>query len=378
MRKKWLAILFIIVFCLGLAGCQSSHARRNVSPVEKGNQEEAVPVNNNQTGENSARLEVHFIDVGQGDSILVKSPSGQAMLVDAGEQEQGQRVVDYLHSQGVAKLTVLVATHPHSDHIGGLGAVLNSFAVERVYMPRVTHNTEQFRDLLTRIKSQGLKITTARAGVGIPLDGVNAEFIAPQGSGYKDLNDYSAVIKLTCGENSFLLMGDAEEASEREMLESGVNLRAEVLKVGHHGSYSSSTLAFLQAAKPQYAVIMCGKDNDYGHPHQETLERLRVMGIRVYRSDVNGNLVMKCESPSLRVEAERNDGRPDDGAGKITRAVTPVPGAAGSNIYIGNINSHKFHRPDCNTLPKKSNQIYFHSRNEALQKGYSPCGRCRP
>jgi beta-lactamase superfamily II metal-dependent hydrolase len=249
------------------------------------------------------QLTVHFLDVGQGDSILIQFPDDRAMLIDAGPDESGAPVVSYLKQQGVKRIDYLAATHPHADHIGGMAAVIREFDIGRVYMPKITHNTKLFEDLLLSVKKKGLKITPARAGLNImEQDGLYASFLAPCGSGYERLNNYSAVVKIQYGSTSFILTGDAEEQSEKEMLAGGANLRADVLKVGHHGSSSSTTAAFLKSVSPGYAVISAGAGNQYGHPHQETLNKLTGAGVKIYRTDSDGTVIFLSDGQALTVK----------------------------------------------------------------------------
>ncbi|AOQ23980.1 hypothetical protein MTAT_06180 [Moorella thermoacetica] len=241
--------------------------------------------------EEAGKLRVHFLDVGQGDAILVQLPGGQNILIDAGTNEAGPVVVQDLKQYAVAKLDYVIGTHPHEDHIGGLDQVINTFPVGKVYLPRVNNNTASYRELLLAIKNKGLKVTEARAGVSIPLgDGVQALFINPAKKNYDDLNDWSAVLRLTYGQTSFLFTGDAGSAAEEEMLASHQPLRADVLKVAHHGSRTATGTAFLKAVAPTYAVISVGKGNDYGHPHAQTLKRLQQAGVKVYRTDRDGTI----------------------------------------------------------------------------------------
>lgn len=208
----------------------------------------------------TGELEVHFIDVGQGDSIFVQLRGGKTMLIDAGDASQGPTVVSYLKAQGVKTIDCLVATHPHADHIGGMLHVLDAFTIKDVFMPRTGHTTTTYEDLLLKLKEKGLKVTGAKAGVSVlEASNLSAAFIAPHGSKYNEINDWSAVLRLRYGDVIFLLTGDAGERSEGEMLLSSVvSPKADVLKVGHHGSNSSTSNQFLKAVAPKYAVISCG------------------------------------------------------------------------------------------------------------------------
>ena len=253
-----------------------------------------------------AELKVHFLDVGQGDSILIQFPDGRNMLVDAGGNDDASKVVSYLKKTDVKRLDYLIGTHPHEDHIGSLDTVINSFQIGDVIMPKVTHTTRTFRDVLEAIDRKGLQIRPAKAGVSIMEDGLlAARILAPCREDYDELNDYSAVIMLTCGEVSFLLSGDAEALSEKDILASGVAVKADVLKVGHHGSNSSTSAAFLKAVGPSYAVISVGAENDYGHPHQVTLDRLRKQGVEVLRTDRQGTVLFTTDGKELSFTTEK-------------------------------------------------------------------------
>lgn len=245
------------------------------------------------------KLKVHFIDVGQADSILIQTPDGKSMLIDAGNNADGQAVVSYLKGQGVSKIDILVGTHPHEDHIGGMDNVINSFEIGQIYMPKVSHTTKTYEDVLTAISRKGLKITSPTPGSTFSLGEVRFTILAPNSSTYEDMNDYSIVLKMEYGNTSFLFTGDAEQVSENEIIAKGYNLKADVLKVGHHGSSSSTSQAFLDKVSPKYAVIMVGSDNNYGHPHKETMDKLEAKGIPVYRTDENGTIVATSDGNNI-------------------------------------------------------------------------------
>ena len=245
------------------------------------------------------KLTVHYIDVGQGASQLIQTPSGKTMLIDGGNNDDEQRMVSYLKKQGISKVDVLIGTHPDADHVGGLDAVVDAFDIGKIYMPKVSSNTKTFESLLTSIQNKGLKVTTAKAGVTIDLDDqLDVTMVAPVKS-YDDKNEMSAVVKLTFNKNSFLFTGDAESGSESDMINSGTNLKSDVLLVGHHGSNSSTSQAFLNAVNPTYAVIQVG-DNSYGHPTDNILKRLHNKNVKIYRNDLQGTIVFTSDGTNIK------------------------------------------------------------------------------
>ena len=259
-------------------------------------------------GSASGTLEVYFFDVGQGDSELIRLPGGENILIDAGTSSTEDELVGELRSLGAETLDLVVATHPHADHIGGMAAVIDAFDVRQVVMPRIsesdTPTTKTYENLLQSIADKGLTITPAEPGDGLlSSGGAVLTVLAPNGEDYGDLNNYSVVLRLTYGEDSFLFTGDAEEASEEEMLSLDWPLTATVLKCGHHGSETSTSPAFLDAVSPQYAVISCGVDNDYGHPDAVTLEKLEAAGAEVFRTDLQGTILASTDGSGVTMTA---------------------------------------------------------------------------
>ncbi|MGG1400186.1 ComEC/Rec2 family competence protein [Bacillus salipaludis] len=249
-------------------------------------------------------MQVHFINVGQGDSIYIKTAAGDDIIIDGGNKD-GSDVVAYLKKQKVKDIEVMISTHPDADHIGGLDEVLKAFKVKSVYAPKVSNNTLAFKDFLTAVKREGLKVKTAQKGVKLPLKGVNATFVAPVKTYAKsDLNDWSAVLRLVYGKKSFLFTGDAEIKSEMDMIQSKQTLKSDVLKVGHHGAKTSTSSAFLKAVKPTYAVVSVGK-NSYGHPTSTVINRLKAQKVKTYRTDKSGHIIFTTNGTNLSVKTVR-------------------------------------------------------------------------
>jgi competence protein ComEC len=243
-------------------------------------------------------IKVHFIDVGQADCILIQQ-GNDSMIIDGGNNDDGDLLTQYIKDQGITKLDYVVGTHAHEDHIGGLDNVINTYSVDKIMFPKQTATTKTFEDFVMSVINKGMKLYSPRVGEIFKLGEATFEIMAPNSASYEDANDYSIVIKLTYGNNSFLLTGDAEAVSESEMINKGLNLKADVLKVGHHASKSSTTKEFLNKVKPKYAVISVGKDNSYGHPNQLTLDRLKDSGIPIYRTDLQGTIIATSDGDNI-------------------------------------------------------------------------------
>lgn len=243
-------------------------------------------------------LKLHFIDVGQADSILLEQ-NGEFMLIDGGNKDDSSIVIEYLKKKGVEELKYVIATHIHEDHIGGLPAILKSFPTNNFYIGKRTATTNIYKNLVSTAKSLKLTFTEPKISTKLNLGGAEITVVAPNSSGYKDLNNDSIVLRVVYGNNSFLLTGDAEGESEVEMIKSGQNIKADLLKIGHHGSTSSTTSAFLKAVSPKYAIISVGKDNSYKHPSKSAMDRLKIASIPVYRTDESGTIVVTSDGINI-------------------------------------------------------------------------------
>lgn len=295
-RKKrpmpvWAAVLILLVAAAGYFLNQGS-------PASSPGPNTAV-----QTQANGDAL-IYYLDVGQGDSQLIRLPDGKNILIDAGTRSSAKSLVNYLKDLGVKKIDTLIATHPHEDHIGGMPEVIQNFEIGKIYVPKVADNqiptTKIYESFLNAVADKGLKLTAAKGGdVILDSGGARLEFFAPNGETYDGLNSYSIVAKLTYGQKSFLFTGDAEKDSEDEMVKLGDALKSDVLKCGHHGSSTSTSVTFLNAVAPDYAVISCGVDNDYGHPHKETMDRLERAGVTIYRTDQQDTILARCDGESI-------------------------------------------------------------------------------
>lgn len=257
-----------------------------------------------QTVNNSEdNLKVHFIDVGQGDSIFIELPNDEVMLIDAGESSEEEKVYNYITDLGYNNIDYVVGTHPHTDHIGGLEYIINNISVENIYMPKAVSTSKTYESLLNTISNKNLKVKVAKANVSIiSSDNLSVNIIAPNSESYSNLNNYSAVIKIDYYNNSFLFMGDAEVLSEEEITS---DVQADVIKVGHHGSDSSSSLEFLNKVKPKYAIISVGANNQYDHPYDSILSRYESIGAQVYRTDLDGTIVATSDGTNINITKEK-------------------------------------------------------------------------
>lgn len=310
-------------------------------------------------------LTVHFIDVGQADCALLEC-GGEYMLIDGGNREDGQLVISYLEQQGVETLSAVVCTHAHEDHVGGLPSVLAVYPTAAVYAPTRTYSSNVFDDFLYYTDQQRLEVTIPAPGDAFALGGAEVTVLGPVKS-YAETNDTSIVLRVDYGSNSFLFTGDMEVAAENDMLDywgSRMDWEVDVLKVGHHGSNTSTGYRFLYEVNPDYGVISVEKGNSYGHPHDEPLSRLKDAGVVLLRTDKLGTILAHADGKEITFTWDNQNAVPEDAE------------PAESVTYIGNINSKKLHTEDCASLPAEKNRVEFSSYEEAVAQGYTPCGSC--
>ena len=334
--------IIVSIICLSLilisAGCTDSTDTPSESTLKQPTPNTGAP-----SGQN---LTIHFLDVGQGDSILVEY-NNKDMLIDAGESDQGEVVTDYLQDQGISTLDYVVATHPHSDHIGGMNDVLNNFQVEHFIDSGYPHTSKTYENMLITIDQKDIPFEVVKAGQTIDFGpAVDIEVLNPGTTYSDDLNENSVVLKVTYGDTSFLLMGDAGLESEEHIMEAGYNVDSDILKVGHHASRSASGATFISAVSPELSVIEVGAGNSYGHPHTEILNRLQKAST-VYRTDLDGTIIVTTDGSTFTVTTDKS-GTVSSGSGAYSSATstteTPeshediTPSSAESIVYVSDLN----------------------------------------
>jgi len=335
--------------------------------------------NEKVTGE----LKVTYLDVGQADCILIQNGSS-SMLIDAGNNGDADAVIGYIKEQGIDKLDYVIGTHPHEDHIGGLDAVIKTFDIDVIYMPKVTTTTKTFEDVILAIRSKGMSIKTPIPGSTFSLGDAKCIILAPNSDTYDELNNYSIVIRLDFGKTSFLFTGDAQSESEEEILTKGFDLHADVLKVGHHGSNTSTSLEFLKAVSPKYAVIQVGKGNDYGHPAEDTIDKLSDAGVKIYRTDESGTIIATSNGETINFDIKASAIKPQappetkpSAATETTENITQSTTKDDTNNIIVYITKtgEKYHKDGCRYLSKSKIPIEL---SEIKGSKYTPCSVCNP
>lgn len=343
--------------------------------------------------ENST-FSIHFIDVGQADAALVEC-DGHYMLIDGGNKADSNVIYSVLKKTGVSKLDIVVGTHAHEDHIGGLPGAFNYTTADITLCPVTSYDSKAFDDFKKYAEQKGGGITIPSVGDTYTLGSATITILGVNGG--NDTNDTSIILMIQYGKTSFLFTGDAEREAEQAVINSGVDLSATMLKVGHHGSDTSTSYLFLRNIAPMYAVISVGDGNSYGHPTEDTLSRLRDADVTVFRTDLQGDIY--CTSDGFSVSFTVNRNADADTLAPQTPQVTvdptpdPTPpqnpsddndsGEVDARVadYVGNKNSHIFHYADCSSVKQMSekNKYYFTgTREEMIDQGYTPCQRCNP
>lgn len=335
---------------------------------------------------------IEYIDVGQGDAALIQC-DGHYMLIDGGPSDASSVIYTILKNNKIQSLDYMVATHSGADHVGGLAGALNYAKVGCCFCSVTNYDTKTFNSFLKYLAKQGQSVTVPHAGAKFNLGSATVELLGPIHMS-SESNNNSIITKITYGSNSFLFMGDAEIEEEQAIIYAGKDLKCDVIKVGHHGSRTSTSQNLIKNAKPKYAVISVG-NNSYGHPTSAVLNRLYNSGVQVFRTDMQGDIVCTSDGNNISFSTEKDatddklwmSGDNKATSGQKAYSNSHVQSASSENSvpegarYVLNTNSKKFHLPTCssvNDMSAKNRQDVSMSRDELIAKGYSPCKRCNP
>ena len=350
-------------------------------------------------------VKVHFIDVGQGDSTLITC-GDHSMLIDTGDDSKGTTIQNYLKKQKVETLDYLILTHPDADHIGGAPVIITKFNINKVFMSDYEKDNKTYQKLIQALDNKQLKYSTPKVGSQYFLGTAKITILAPNAE-YDNPNDSSIALSIQNGNNKFLFTGDASESAEEDIVKNNDDISADVYKAGHHGSKYSTSKDFFKAVNPKYAVISCGEDNSYGHPHAATLNTFRTNGVSVYRTDEDGTIIATSDGKKITFNVPASETwKAGEATGSELNAnetaytspqsqsqnekstnVTEEPSidadsrVTTENTYILNTNTKKFHYPACSSvdqMAEKNKQVYSGSRDEIITMGYEPCKRCNP
>lgn len=370
-----LYLLIAVLTSMPLTACQDITTNNNSNTTPQPTI--SAPTTTTSTTQNPSKsnLTIHYIDVGQADCILIQNQSKNA-LIDAGNQADFPIIQDYLDNLHVKTIDTFILTHPHEDHIGSAAKIVQNYSIGTVYMTDAASRSRVYTLLMEALDAKRIAPIYPEPGDNFSIGKTAFTFLGPVET-YDDLNSMSLVVRADFGSKSFLFTGDCTDEAEKDMLAEGVNLQSDVLKVGHHGSRDSSTYVFLRAVNPVYSVISVGEGNDYGHPTDEALSRLNDVGSTLFRTDKSGTIIATCDGNDIAWNTKgitSTQEHTDKGNGLVKEGDK----VKYSSNYIGNKNSKVFHSKDCSSLPNKENQIKFKKRQDAIDSGYHPCGRCNP
>lgn len=340
-------------------------------------------------------MEVHFIDVGQGDATLIKC-DGHAMLIDSGDDSKGTAIQNYLQKQNIKKLDYLILTHPDLDHIGGAPVIITKFDISKVFLSNYEKDNRAYQKLTEALDNKNLNYETPEAGSQYLLGTAKIIILAPNDE-YDNPNDSSIALLIQNGNNTFLFTGDAGKDAEEDILDSGIAISADVYKAGHHGSRTSTSEKFFMAVSPAYAVISCAEGNSYGHPHAETLNTFRSNGVKVYRTDEDGTIIAvsdgkeitfnvpasetwKAGEPTGSSAASQPDSSQNEEASSADKKTAQEADHSNTTetTYILNTKTKKFHKLSCSSLPAENREDSSESREDIIAQGYEPCKICNP
>jgi len=371
-------LLLVLTICLILpCGCSKRVQNDSSFMTEKTTSDTETSTLSIESSNEQNSLEVHFIDVGQGDASLIIC-DGHAMLIDGGPAKQSDLMYAYLKKYDISHLDYIIATHPDDDHIGGLSGALQYADADHAFCPVTEHDTYTFKSFEENLQSRGISIECPASGSTFELGKSSCTVLGPIDMNSEKTNNLSIVIRMQYGNTSFLFTGDAEQEEEDLLLNSDQELRSDVLRVAHHGSEYSTSDRFLSAVHPQYAVISCGKDNTFGFPTKQTLERLAGHGVTLYRTDLQGDIIVRSDGEVISVETEKTTSE------DLFTAPELLPSEEDDgqeHDYVLNVKSKKFHRPECdavNKMDEKNRKQRTATREELLNEGYSPCKMCKP
>lgn len=314
-------------------------------------------------------IKLHFLDVGQADSIIIELYNNKVILIDGGNRSDSDKILSYMDELSIEKIDILIATHPHEDHIGGLPDIIRDKKVKKVYMPKVTTNTKIYEELLDEIIKNNIETFEPIPGQDIfNMKNISFKILSPDpNKKHDELNEYSIITKLSYKDFDALFTGDAEKDSEEYISKSMYNLESDILKVGHHGGKTSSNKFFLDKVKPKVAVISVGENNDYGHPNNEVIDRLKKHDTKIYRTDIHGNIIITSDGKNISIKTQKNN---------IQETKNISNSKVENKKYIGNKNSKIIHKHNANHLPIEKNRILFGEIDKAIKKGYKKCKIC--